>query len=182
MTNKMNQNLIILLKIALTIPVSYGLAYPFLHPTTSGGIFKEIELLGVLGSVVLTTIFLALIFLYCRDLQRSLSLVRISARKANPRSVWLMFLLPYNFIEDFFIMANVAKSLQQEAQQNLALQPFKSFGMMSGVGWCTAQIISLLPNEIGSLAGIIALPLWIVHWRLIHQINSALSQAALTNT
>lgn len=177
----MNRNIaLILLKIALTIPVCFALAYPFLNPAASGGIFKELEVLGITWSLVLTAAFLTLIIFYCRDLQRSLSQVRVSARKASPRSVWLMCLLPYNFVEDFFIMANVARSLRQEAQHNSALAPFKSFGMVTGIGWCTAQIVSILPNEIGSLGGVLALPLWFVHWRLIRQCNLALSNAAFT--
>ena len=175
----MNRNIaLILLKTALTVPVTYALAYPFLNPSTTGGIFMEVKILGGLGSVVVVATFLAMVFLYCRDLYRSLSLVRPSAQEASPRSVWLMFLIPYNFVEDFFIVANVARSLRREAQDNLALHSFKSFGMVSGLGWCAAQIVSLLPNQIGSLAGMLALPLWIIHWRFIRQVNAVLRAAA----
>lgn len=165
---------LIFLKIALTVPVAYGLAYPHFHPEASGGVFKELEMLGTLGSIVLVLVFLALVFLYCRDLQSSLALVKPEARKAEPRSVWLMFLLPYNFVEDFFIIANVARSLQQEARSNVALQGFRSFGMLTGMGWCGLQIVSLLPNEAGAAAGFLALPCWILHWRLIRRANAAL--------
>ncbi|MGN6826264.1 hypothetical protein [Paucibacter sp. M5-1] len=168
---------LIVIKVALTIPVAYALAYPFLNPAADGGVFKEVETLGVFGSLVLVATFLAAVFLYCRDLYRCLGLVSPGARKASPRSVWLMFLIPYNFVEDFFIVANVAGSLRQEAVGNAALHRFKSFGMVSGLGWCAAQIVSLLPHSIGSIAGALALPLWIVHWRLIRQINAALSEA-----
>ena len=175
----MNRNIaLILVKIVLTLPVTYALAYPFLNPSVAGGVFKEVEMLGLLGSVVLAAAFLAIVFLYCRDLYRSLSLVRPSAREASPRSVWLMFLIPYNFVEDFFIIANVASSLRREAQHNVALHPFKRFGMVSGLGWCTAQIVSLLPNAIGSIAGVLALLLWIIHWRFIRRVNAVLTEAA----
>ncbi|RQO53500.1 hypothetical protein DBR47_24085 [Paucibacter sp. KBW04] len=167
-----------LFKIVLTIPVAYALLYPFLNPEVGGGVFKELELLGPIGSAIVAAVFLGLIVFYCLDLQRSLSLVRPGARVASPRSVWLMFLLPYNFVEDFFIIAHVAKSLAQEAQFNASLRAFKSFGWLSGMGWCAAQIVSLLPNEIGSLAGLLALALWILHWRLIRRINSALLAAS----
>ena len=174
----MNRNIaLILVKIVLTLPVTYALAYPFLNPSVAGGVFKEVEMFGLLGSVVLVAAFLAIIFLYCRDLQRSLSLVRPSAREASPRSVWLMFLIPYNFVEDFFIIANVANSLRREAQHNVALHPFKHFGMVSGLGWCAAQIVSLLPNAIGSIAGVLTLVLWIVHWRFIRRVNAVLTEA-----
>ena len=175
----MRRNAILtLIKIALTVPVTYALAYPFLNASAAGGVFKEVELLGVFWGAVLVIAFFTLIFLYCRDLFRSLSLVRPSARTASPRSVWLMFLLPYNFVEDFFIIANVANSLRREAQHNRALHPFKRFGMVSGMGWCTLQIFSLLPNGVGSIAGVLALPLWIIHWRCIRQMNQALREAS----
>ncbi|WP_439891389.1 hypothetical protein ACS7SF_01570 [Ralstonia sp. 25C] len=173
--------LLVLIKIALTVPVTYALAYPFLNASAAGGVFKEVELLGVFWGAVLVIAFLTLIFLYCRDLFRSLSLVRPSARTATPRSVWLMFLLPYNFVEDFFIIANVANSLRREAQHNRALDPFQRFGMVSGLGWCTAQIFSLLPNDVGAISGVLALPLWIIHWRFIRQVNQALREASRAN-
>jgi hypothetical protein len=178
----MNRSIpLMLVKIALTIPVAYALAYPLLNPSKGGGILKEVELLGLFGSVVLVAAFLAMIFLYCLDLHRLLTLVRTSARTASPRSVWLMFLVPYNFIEDFFIVANVANSLRREARHNTALHQFNTFGMVSGLGWCSAQIASLLPNEIGSIAGLLGLPLWIVHWRFIRRVNVVLTDTARTD-
>ena len=169
---------LIFIKIVLTIPVTYALAYPFINPSAAGGIFSEIKALASLASIVIIAVFLVIVFMYCRDLQRSLSLVRPSARVAAPRSVWLMFLIPYNFVEDFFIIHNVASSLRREAQHNAALNSFKSFGTVSGLGWCAAQIVSLLPHAIGSVAGMLALPLWIIHWRFIRRVNLLLTEAA----
>lgn len=172
----MKRDSVLLLKIVLTLLVAYALAYPFLY-STGGGVFSDVERLGVYGSLALASGFLTLIFLYCRDLERTLSMVRPSARKASPKSVWFMFLLPYNFVEDFFIVANVAGSLRQEAQHSAVLQTFKGFGLWSGLGWCAAQIVSLLPHELGSIAGVAALPLWIVHWRLVRRVNAVLATA-----
>lgn len=139
------------------------MTYPFLNSTVEGGVFREVMMLGFCSTINTVIIFLTLVFLYCRDLQLSLSLVSPQVRQASPRSVWLMFLFPYNFVEDFFIIANVAISLRQEAERNSALQLFKSFGLVTGFGWCTAQIISLLPKAVGSVAGMLALPFWIIH-------------------
>lgn len=176
--NNMNWNATLnLLKIALTLPVAYALTYPFLNPTVAGGVFKEVSMLGWGGSALVAIGFLMLVFLYCRDLQLSLSLVSPAARQASPNSVWLMFLLPYNFVEDFFIVTNVAVSLHKESESNSALQSFKSFGLVTGIGWCTAQIVSLLPNAVGSVAGMLALPFWIVHWVLIRRVNASLKAA-----
>jgi hypothetical protein len=164
------------IKIGLTIPVAYALVYSFAN-RSAGGIFKEVEALGFPASVVLIAAFLVIVFMYCRDLQRSLSLVRPSARTAAPRSVWLMFLIPYNFVEDFFIISNVASSLRREAQHNTALNSFKSFGTVSGLGWCAAQIVSILPHEIGSVAGVMTFLLWVIHWRFIRRVNAVLALA-----
>ncbi|MBB1519124.1 hypothetical protein [Aquipseudomonas guryensis] len=164
-------------KLLLTLLVAAALAYPLLQPEADAGIFRELEMLGPLAAISLTLLFLLAVFLYCRDLQCALSLVRPECRAAAPRSVWLMFLLPYNFIEDFFIVAHVTQSLRREAQANDALRPFSHFGMLSGIGWCSAQILSLIPHAIGSLAGLLALPLWLAHWHLIRRINRALRAA-----
>lgn len=165
-------------KLILTVPVAYALVYSLLNPAADAGVFRELNAIGPTGGVVVTLVFLAAVFLYCRDLQRSLTLVKPESRAASPRSVWLMFVLPYNFIEDFFIVVHVAQSLRREARRNEALRPFRSFGLVSGLGWCTAQIVSLIPHELGAAAGLFALPLWGVHWRLIRMTNAALAKAA----
>lgn len=175
MQNK--NSLLTLVKIVLTLPVAYALVYPFLHSSQSVGILQEIETLGTFGSIALASVFLIFVFFYCRDLSRTLSLISPNARVAEPRSVWLMFLIPYNFIEDFFIIANVAASLRKEAAQNPALQSLTHFGLASGIGWCAAQIVSLWPSEIGSFASLIAIALWIVHWRFIRYVNRLLANS-----
>lgn len=162
------------IKAILSIPAGVGLVYPLFHPELQGGILNELKLLGPAGAAVAVVVFLLLVVIYTRDLAKSLRLVSRSSRKAAPRSVWLMFLIPYNFIEDFFIVSNVASSLRAEATSNPALAKFKSFGMISGLGWCAAQIVSLAPNAVGSVAGAIAIPLWIWHWSFVRRANSSL--------
>lgn len=163
-----------LLKVILTIPIGIGLAYPFLRPDVPGGILGELKIFGPVGSVVAIATFFLLVLFYALDLITSLNLVSPASRKAKPNSVWFMFLLPFNFIEDFFIVSNVAKSLKAEAAINPALATFKSFGMISGLGWCAAQVVSLIPNQIGSAAGLVAIGFWIWHWVFIRRANSAL--------
>ncbi|MDP3846650.1 MAG: hypothetical protein Q8R10_09530 [Pseudomonas sp.] len=168
---------LILAKIVLSVPVGIGLAYPFIQPHASGGIIGELKIFGPIGSVVAIVVFLLLVFFYALDLIRSLELVSPASRKAKPNSVWFMFLLPYNFIEDFFIVSNVAKSLKAEAGINPALATFKSYGMISGLGWCAAQIISLIPNQVGSVAGVVAIGFWIWHWVFIRLANRILMES-----
>lgn len=97
------------------------------------------------------------------------------ARSGVLASVWLMFLLPYNFVEDFFIVGNVSRSIRAEAATNARLAGLTGFGFVSGFGWCAAQIVSLLPNAVGELAGGVALLCWGVHWRLVVKVNRLLS-------
>jgi len=61
------------------------------------------------------------------------------------------------------------------------LQSFKGFGSVSGFGWCSAQIVSLIPHEVGSLAGVLALLAWVIHWRFIRNANRLLSESLQAN-
>ncbi len=87
-----------------------------------------------------------------------------------------MFLIPYNFLEDFFIVSNVARSLRQEASTNPRLQGIRGFGIWSGNGWCTAQLLSLLPGVMGEAAGLAGGVLWAKHWHFIAKVNRLLSR------
>jgi hypothetical protein len=176
----MSPALLLALKIALSLLVGAALLYPFFAAEPVGGVFAELQLFGTAGAVAAATVFLLLVALYARDLSRTLQLVAPASRTASPASVWWMFLLPYNFIEDFFIVANVARSLEREAAQNAALARFRSFGMRSGIGWCAAQLVSLVPNEIGSAAGAVAVVAWGWHWAFIRRALHALSAASPT--
>lgn len=165
-----------ILKILLTLPIAYGFVYPFISDSQPSGILKEIEMLGIYPAIASAVLFLVLVFCYAKDLVRCLNLISPKSRAAKANSVWWMFALPYNFIEDFFIIYNVSKSIQAEAAHNEKLADVKSFGLVSGLGWCLAQVISLIPNEIGSVAGLIAIVIWIKHWLFIRKINNQLSE------
>lgn len=163
------------LKIALSVPIGIGLAYPFFSPEAPRGFLGELQMVGPLGAALGIGVFLFLVYLYARDLVLTLERVSPAARRFKPRRVWLMFLLPYNFVEDFFIVEGVARSLQAEAARHPGLARYKSHGRVSGIGWCAAQVLSLLPNDIGAAAGWIALGFWIWHWRFIRRVNAALA-------
>lgn len=167
--------MITLFKVLLSIPIGVGLVYPFWQSDVTGGILAELRFFGTVGTFFFIAIFLLLVYCYIQDLIKTLERVSPASRKAKPNSVWFMFLLPYNFIEDFVIVSNVTKSLEAEATVNPALASFKSYGMVSGLGWCIAQIVSLIPNELGSLAGLAAIGFWIWHWVFIRRVNKVLA-------
>ena len=164
-----------IVKAILSIPIAFGLAYPLIYPSKDGGVLREMEMLGTIGAIVVIAVFLALVYAYASDLRTTLKLVDRGSRVAEPNSVWLMFVLPYNFIEDFFIISNVAKSLEAESRINPALSGLRSFGRISGIGWCVAQVVSLIPDTIGSIAGAVAAVLWIWHWVFVRRANKMLA-------
>lgn len=163
-----------LLKLVATAGVTVLLALPFVDADARSGVLATVARVGLPALTAAVAVFLTAVAFYCRSLQTCLERIRPEARAASPRSVWLMFLIPYNFVEDFFIVRNVAASLRAEAAVNPVLGHLRGSGMVSGLGWCTAQIISLLPNRVGEAAGAVALVLWIVHWRFIARVNARL--------
>ena len=169
---------LLLVKLALTLLVVIAFSLPFFYPSLGSGFLEELELLGVGGALVLFSGFLVLVYFYCKDLQKILTLIAPANRAATPRSVWLMFLIPYNFVEDFFIVYHVSQSIERESGSNPALGELKSFGLYSGVGWCVAQIVTLAPGELGRMASVVAIGLWVVHWRFVRRVIDSLSAAS----
>lgn len=135
------------------------------------GLFAEAAGRPPAVSLAVVAVFLGLVAWYCRTLQRTLALVRPEARAAAPASVWWMFAIPYNFVEDFFIVHAVAASLARDGGiGGRAVRRWSAFGY----GWCGLQILSLLPGAVGYAGGAGALLLWAVHWPLTLRINRRL--------
>jgi hypothetical protein len=82
-----------------------------------------------------------------------------------------MFLIPYNFVEDFIIVGNLARSLRREASVNPKLHHLKGFGVSTGMGWCTAQLVSLVPGSVGEIGALIAAFFWAKHWHFVGRVN-----------
>lgn len=168
---------VFIIKIVLTLLVVAAFSLPMFYPSLGSGFLEEIEVFGVGGTLGILSVFLLLVYFYCKDLQKILELVTPENRASTPKSVWLMFLIPYNFIEDFFIVNNISKSIRCEAKINPALSQLRHFGFYSGIGWCAAQIFSLAPGYIGKTASLFAIVLWVVHWRFIRNTNHLLESA-----
>lgn len=160
-----------LIKVLGTALVVVLLTYPLWAPQWGSGILGEIWAFGVPGSLAAIIVFFSLVALYCRSLQRTLSSVRTEARMASPRSVWLMFAIPYNFVEDFFIVSNVGRSLSADGS---VTPRFARVWLVLGFGWAALQIVSLLPGEPGLVGGALALVAWGSHWILTARANRIL--------
>lgn len=155
------------LKILGTLFAGGCFIYPFLS-STSSGIIGDFKLLGPQVFTITVIIFFAIVAWYCWTLERCLSLLPLNSRLRRPKSVWWMFIIPYNFTEDFFIIYDLAKSLEKTSLPTknwlVRLDPN---GMFTGIGWCSFQFLSLLPNDFGRAMSIGAIILWIPHWLII---------------
>jgi hypothetical protein len=161
-------------KIGLSLVVAFCAAYPYLFPAEKSGALETVAGVGLWVGLFVVLLFFTAIYFYCKALQRCLELIEPVNRTATPKSVWYMFLIPYNIIEDFFIVINVSKSIENEARQNPKLIEMKDNGLIIGMGWCIAQVLSLIPNWGGQIAGGMGLILWIAHWLFIRRVNKHL--------
>ncbi|MFG2297624.1 hypothetical protein [Streptomyces sp. NPDC048603] len=163
---------VLLVKTAGTALVTALLALPLWAPGRGRGLLGEIAAQGPAGALLTLTVFLALVALYCRALQRTLTLIPAGTRAASPASVWWMFAIPYNFTEDFFIVRNVAASLAADGR--VPVRSVRRWALF-GHGWCTLQILSLFPGAAGFAGGVLALLLWAAHWAMTVRVNRALA-------
>jgi hypothetical protein len=165
----------ILFKLICTSTLVAYVLYVLSVPDLKDALLAEVYLLGVpLALAALTLLFVGVGF-YARALERCLAMMP-NHRTTTPRSVWLMFLLPFNFVEDFFIVHHLTQSIRAEARVNPVLAELKDFGAWTGFGWCSFQVLCFLPNEIGKLSAVLALVLWWSHWAFIHRVNQKLSR------
>lgn len=155
----------------LTIPVVVLLTQPLWAPQWGLGILGELTALGPWGAIAAVAVFFGLVALYCRSLQRLHDAVPLRLRRRSSRSIWLMFALPLNFVEDFFIVADIGAAL---AQTGLPRQRVRLWSTL-GHGWCALQIASLLPGPVGVGCGLLALIAWIAHWALTRSLRAQLT-------
>lgn len=164
-----------LTRLILTALLVAWLVMPYLDKATNESVLNEILKIGVLPSLLIIAAFFVMVGFYCRTLQRCLTLIKPENRKTNPTSVWYMFAIPFNFVEDFFIVIHVANSIEEEKKSNLKLAHITDFGMISGIGWSIAQVLSFIPNAVGQIAGVLGMILVVYHWTQIARINKLIS-------
>lgn len=165
-----------LLKLALTALLMAYLNDVLHEPEQRKILLAEFEVLGHTATLLLIVIFFGAVALYARTLQRCLNLIQPQHRAAPPQSVWNMFLLPINFIEDFFIIRDVSASIQAEKRSNPSLNSLPHAGTALGYGWCVMQIFCFIPHVVGKIAALLALILWGMHWAFVARVNRQLSQ------
>ena len=158
----------------MTALLVWWVILPFLTTNSNESILAEVQNLGVLPSLVIVLSFFIMVAFYCRTLQFCLKQIKPENRKMKPSAVWYMFAIPFNFVEDFFIVIDLARSIEEEKRTNTKLASVTDFGMVSGIGWSIAQLLSFIPNIVGQVAGLVGMLLVIYHWVLIARINTLL--------
>lgn len=166
----------LLIRLVLTTLLVAWAVSPYLDHSANESVLNELFRIGVLPGILVMGAFFIMVALYCRTLQRCLTLVKPENRKAKPMSVWYMFLIPFNFVEDFFIVIDVANSLEAEKKSNVRLKDVSDFGMVAGIGWSIAQVLSFAPHVVGQIAGLVGMILVIYHWIQIAKINQRLAK------
>lgn len=158
------------IKIVLTGLLVLIAIFPYLDSGQIPGGLSEFESLGIPLSILLASAFFIAIAFYCRSLQKVLENIQPEHRTRKPKSVWYMYLIPFNFIEDFFIVIDISNSLNNELRSNKNLEKFGDFGLTLGIGWSVAQLFSFIPNVVGQISGLVGIVLWILHWVLMHKV------------
>lgn len=160
--------------VVLTIPVVALLLQPLWAPRWGSGVLGEVSATGPVAAVSTVLVFFGGVALYCLTLQQILTELPEWGRIRSPRSVWLMFALPFNFVEDFFIVNDIAGSLTAtSAVTNVTRNIWRT----TGLAWCALQIVSLFPGPIGLTGGALAIPVWLINWAHAGIIVRALSRA-----
>lgn len=162
------------IRLSLTSLLVAWAVWPFFDEHTNDSLLGEFSSFPWPVTLLVILAFFGMVAFYCRTLQHCYQLIQEKNRKAKPSSVWYMFAIPFNFVEDFFIVIDLANSIEEEKKQNEALKDVKDAGMVSGIGWCIAQLLSFIPSMVGQIAGLVGLILVIYHWILIARINRKL--------
>ena len=173
--NKMTTTVNFLIRLILTGLLVAWAVMPYFDNSTNDSVLNEIFRIGILPSFLIIGAFFIMVGFYCRTLQKCLTLIKPENRKTKPTSVWYMFAIPFNFVEDFFIVINVANSIEKEKSSNIKLKNVSDFGIISGIGWSIAQVLSFIPNIVGQIAGLLGMILVIYHWTQIAKINKLLA-------
>jgi len=163
-----------IIRLALTTILVVWAILPYIDNSSNESVLGEIFKVGILPSVLIIFSFFVMVAFYCRTLQKCLTLIKPENRKAKPKSVWYMFAIPFNFVEDFFIVINIANSIEEEKKSNSNLNGISDFGMISGIGWSISQVLSFIPSMVGQVAGLVGMILVIYHWTLVVKINKLL--------
>jgi len=132
------------------------------------GLPELIIILLILGVVFIPAIF------YILTLKKALSRCSVENRAMAPGLVWLQLVPIFNLVWHFFIVINVANSLEKEFEQRgipIISKPGRSIGLAT----CILAALSIIPVA-GVLLGIAAIICWIIYWVKIADYSSQIAK------
>jgi len=115
-----------------------------------------------IGALIALIIFLAIRVAFLLSMKKALTRCSSENRTMSPGSIWLGLIPFFHIIWDFFIVINLADSLEREFQKrglNVEPKPGKNIGLV----YCIANVCSLIPG-LNFLAGPVSFICWIIYW------------------
>jgi hypothetical protein len=125
--------------------------------------FEGARTIGVLvGTLVGLVIILIPAIFYLLSLQKALNRCSPESRAMQPGMVWLMFIPLFNLVWHFFVVLNIAKSLEAEfRKRGMAVEP--NPGKTIGLVMCILGACGIIPI-LGILCSLGAFVCWIMYW------------------
>lgn len=132
------------------------------------------------GFLIFVLVFLAILIVpaifYLLTLQKALNRCSPESRAMQPGLVWLMFIPLFNIVWHFFIVLNVAKSLDTEfRKRGIAADPDP--GKTLGLVMCILACCGIIPF-LGILCSLGAFICWIIYWIKIAGYSGQLAVSA----
>ena len=132
--------------------------------------------------MIIGSISILFLILYLNTLREALERCDAKSRTISPNSVWWMFCPFVNLVFHFVLVANVAKSMENEfARREVPLTPLppKLFGTATCVFSGAAFLFALIPGVPSlfarSMSTAVALLLWVMYWQKIDTCSSRIA-------
>jgi hypothetical protein len=121
--------------------------------------------------IVLTASLIPMIF-YLLTLQKTLSRCSPERRAMEPGLVWLLLIPLFSLVWHFFVVSNVAKSLQGEFEKRqIGIEPSPGYSL--GLPMCILNACAVIPL-LGILAWLAGTVCWIIYWVRIAEFSRRL--------
>ncbi len=137
------------------------------------------EQVGMFGGVLVVVLGLAMLvvgILYLLTLQKSLNRCSPESRAMAPGLVWLMLIPLFNLVWQFFVVLNIAKSLQAEfALRGIDAEPEP--GKKIGLAMCILNACGLIP-VVGAFLSLGGFVCWIIYWKKIADFSARIAAPA----
>jgi hypothetical protein len=131
----------------------------------------------LIGTLVGIAILLIPAIFYLLTLQKALNRCSPESRAMQPGMVWLMLIPLFNLVWHFFVVLNIAKSLEAEfRKRGIASEP--NPGKTIGLVMCILACCGIIPI-LGILCSLGGLVCWIIYWIKIAGFSSKLAAPAV---